>query len=117
VTADPSDLACRYTRHERERRDIARHYGARPDKRVFSNRHATNDRGIRADGRATAHQGSPILVLADNGRARVVNVREHHARPAENIVFKRDRIVDGYVVLDLDVITDEDIVPNENVLA
>ena len=49
VTADPSDLAGRYARHERERWDIACDDGARPDKGVFSNRHSTNDRGIRAD--------------------------------------------------------------------
>lgn len=57
-----------------------------------------------------------ILILASDGRTRVVNIGEHHARSAEHIVFKRYIVVDAHIVLDLDIVSNRDAVSDKHIL-
>ena len=47
----------------------------------------------------------------------LIDVGEHHRRPAEHVVFERDAGVDRHVVLDLDVVADHDARRHDDVLA
>jgi len=57
-----------------------------------------------------------FAVGAHDRGARVVDVGEHHAGAAEHVVFERDAVVHGDVVLDLHVGADDDVVADEHVL-
>jgi hypothetical protein len=56
-------------------------------------------------------------MLADDRSTRVVHVREHHTRPAEDIILKGDRVIDRNMILDLHVSSDLYIVAHEHALA
>src|SRR2546430_15874613 len=104
--AHPADAAGRHAHHERVRRDIGRHHGARADERVLAEGHTAHDRRVRSDGRAPLYQRGAILVLARHVAAGSRHVGEHAGRPAEHVVLEGDALVNRHVVLNLHVVAD-----------
>ena len=115
--AHPATAPGGNAQHERVSGDIPIHDGSGANERVLTDRDAANDRAIGAQSSAATNERLSVLVLANDGRARIVDIGKHHARTAENIVLQTYRIVDRYVVLDLDVVSDDDVVADENALA
>ena len=62
------------------------------------------------------YEGWTILLFADYSAAGIVDVCEHHAGAAENVIFDRDGVVDADVVLHFDVVADFDVISDVDVL-
>src|SRR5437660_12804645 len=104
--AHPADAARRHAYHERVRRNVGSHDGARTNERVLAEGDAAHDRRVRADGRAPLHERGAILMLARHVAAGVHHVGEDARRPAEHVVLVGDALVDRHVVLELHVVPD-----------
>src|SRR5438445_2043760 len=91
--AHPPDAPGRHAHHERVRRDVGRHHGARADERVLAEGDATHDRRVRANRRAPLHERGAVLVFARHVAARVQHVGEHARRPAEHVVLESHALV------------------------
>src|SRR5437016_2164820 len=121
--AHPADAARRHAYHERVRRNVGSHDGARTNERVLAEGDAAHDRRVRADGRAPPHERGAIFVLARHVAAGVHHVGEDARRPAEHVVLEGDALVNRHVVLKLHVVADaraghhHDVLPEAAVLA
>jgi len=116
MLAHPADLSGRHPNHQRVRLDIAVDDGAGANERILANGGTADDGAVGTESRASHDQRATVFVLAVDRRSRVVNVGEHHTWPTEDIVFQRNGIVDGDIVLDLHVVADEHIIADENIL-
>jgi hypothetical protein len=86
------------------------------DKSIPSNVIATHNRGIGSNGSASANMGSGVLSLSDNGTPRIDDIREYTARPQENIIIADHTFVDGDVILNFYIFTQDDSGRNDYVL-
>ena len=89
---------------------------ASPDHGKAPNRISAHNGGISPDGGSTLHQGNLEFVFPLNESPRIDNIREHHGGAAENVIFKLNALIYGYVVLDLHAVADLHIVGNVHVL-
>ena len=71
---------------------------------------------IGADCHSAPHHRPHVLPPADDLRARVDNVGEHHGRAAKHVVFHLDSLVEGNVVLYFDVVANDDSSADKTVL-
>src|SRR3989338_6870134 len=117
VPTHPTRLSRRYSRHQGIRPDIAIDHCACRNECILAYRNAADDGGVRPESCTLAHKGSAIFVLAGHGSARIIDIGEDHARPAEHIVFQRYGVIDADVVLYFDVVADEHVVADEDILA
>src|SRR6266536_3422329 len=113
----PADASRRHADHEPIGRDVGRHDGARADERILAQRDAAHDRRVGTDRAAALHERAPVCVLARHVTARVHDVGEDTGGTAEDVVFQLDALVDGHVVLDLDVVADPGPRHHDDVLA
>src|ERR1051326_3169136 len=100
----PAHSARRHPDHQSIGRDIGGDHGAGTDERVLPDGTPTDDRGIGTDAGATPDQRQRVFVLARYVTARGQDIGEHAGRTAEHVIFQRYALVDGDVVLDLDVV-------------
>ena len=71
---------------------------------------AADDRGVGAELAPRSDQRlAGYSSLRDTWLRGLIDVREHHRRPAEHVVFQHDAGVDRHVVLDLHVVADDDL--------
>lgn len=87
------------------------------NKGVLADRGAADDGGIRAQRGAPPYQRTTVFRFPDNGGARVVNVGKNQTWTTKHIIFQRNRVIDGNVVLNLDVVSDGDIIANKDILS
>src|ERR1700733_3719517 len=117
VAAHPANVPRGHARHQRVVGYVTVDHGPCANEGVRTDRRATDNGAIRAQGRAAPHERVAIFILAADRGARIVDIGEDHAGSAEDIVFQGDVFVNGNVVLHLDVVTDDDPVADEHVLA
>ena len=110
-------MASGHANHKRMRGHITVHDGSRTNKCMLADGDSADDRAIGTEGSTPTNKSVTVFILANYGRAWVVDVRKHHAWSAEDIILERHVVVDGYVVLNLDVVADDDLVAHEHVLA
>lgn len=102
-------------------RNVLRNDGTGGDEAVRTQRIPADDRGVCTYCATAANDGWFELVFAVYSRPRIDDVREHAARPTEDIILQRHTFVDADVILDFAVIphpdvgTDHDILPNRAV--
>ncbi len=89
---------------------------ARSNETMPAQRDAAQNRSVRADRCAPAHERRTILRLAFDIRARIDYVGEHHRRAEEDVVLDRHARVHGNVVLDLHPVADGAARRNHHVL-
>jgi hypothetical protein len=91
----------------------------RADQGVLADHAPAHDCGVRADaGTPLDERGEAVLAAVSRKcAARRADVCEYHRWPAEHIVFERYTFIDGDVVLNLDVITDANARPDDDVLS
>src|SRR5262249_40074191 len=101
AVAHPADAARWNARHHPEGNDIAGDNRASGDEAICAKAGAADDRRVRANGHATFDDGRKELVLAADFRARSLDVSEHAARAAKDVVRQLNSLVNADVVLDL----------------
>src|SRR6185295_7749101 len=112
----PADAAGRHAGHQGESRNILGYHCARGNEAIRSKSMAAYDGCIRANGRATLHDGFSKLSLAADVGARVQDIRKHAARSAKYVIFQDDTFVQSHVVLQFTPIADTDMRPDHDVL-
>src|SRR5690606_33712778 len=113
----PADLACGHAHHQRKVGHVFVDHRAGAHEGIAADGGAAYDGAVCAQGRALAHERVAVFALAFDGRARVVDVGEHHARAAEYVVFQDDVVVYRHVVLDFYAVADAYPVAHVDVLA
>jgi hypothetical protein len=101
---NPSDLPTGYSHNQSVRGDIFGYYRPCSYESVFTDCITANNRGISPNGGPALDVCFHVFVLALYVAARVDNIGKYHTRPAKNIVFQDNFVVDRNVVLDLDII-------------
>ena len=117
VGAHPADLAPRNPYHQGEGGHISIDDSARADECVFTNGHPADNRAVGPQGGPLFHQGVPVLFLAADRGARIVDIGENHAGPAKDIVFQRHIVIYGDIVLNLHIVADHHAVADKHILA
>lgn len=97
--------------------NILGHHRPRADQRVSADPMAADDGRVRAYRRPALDHRAPVFVLSADVATRVDDIGKHHAGTAKHVVFQRDAIVDGNIVLHLDVIADHHVVADKYILA
>ena len=95
------------------------HYRARSYERPLPDADPTNDGRVRSECGAAPDAGLLVVLggVAWESGTGCADVREHHARSAENVVLEYDSVVDGNIVLNLDSIADPHSARYEDVLS
>src|SRR5450432_2466842 len=84
---------------------------------------AADDGGVGPDAGAAPDECAAELPFSRNFGPGNIDVGEHTARPAEDIVGELDTVIERHIVLDLaafadpDIRTDHDVLPDRTVLA
>ena len=114
--ADPTHLLGRISHHQSVIRYVTGHNRAGPDEGVSADPVAAYDGAISAQGGALLNQGGADFFLAYDMRPGIDDIRENHARAAEDVLFQGDARVNGYVVLNLASVPDGHIRSDHHVL-
>jgi hypothetical protein len=93
------------------------HDGTSGYETVLSKFYSAYDSCISPDRGAATHYSALIFMLSHHMAARVYDVCEDHTGPTENVVFEGYGIIYGNVVLNLDVVSDINIVADKDILS
>ena len=115
--AHPPYLPGRHAGHQSIILYVPCHHGSGGDHGAASNRMATDNRAVRAQGRALAYARTRIYAMHRKVRPGRAHVREYARRTTKNIVFQLYAFVDGYIVLDTDTVSDPDVVRYIDILS
>jgi hypothetical protein len=113
----PPYLPGRNTGHQSIILYVPRHHGSGGNQGAAPYGMATDNRAVRAQGRALAYARTRVNAMHRKVRPRRAHIREYARRTTENIVFQLYAFVDGYVVLDSNTVTDPDVVRYVDILS
>jgi len=112
----PSDNLCRIAQNEGMIGNVFGHNGSGTYKGVSADGIAANYGRICPDGGTFFDQGSLILVFSGDVAAGIYDIGKNHGRAAKYIVFKDYTLINGYIVLNLDVVSDFNLWGNNHIL-
>ena len=115
--AHPPYLPGRHAGHQSIILYVPCHHGSGGNHGAASNGMATDHRAVRAQGRALAYARTRINTMHRKVRPWRAHVREYARRTTKNIVFQFYALVDGYIVLDSDTVSDPDVVRYVDILS
>lgn len=115
--AHPPYLPGRYTGHQSIILYVFRHNGTGGNQGATSYRMTAHYRAIRTEGGSLAYARTRVNSVHREVRPRSIYIRKNAGRATEDIIFKLNAFVDGYIVLDPDTIPNADIVANIHILA
>src|SRR6476659_4459919 len=101
--AHPSHPPRRNSHHQSKGWHIAPDNCAGSYKAVLPQGYTTQDGGISSDGRPAPDPGCLVFGLPRNMASRVHHVGKDAAGAAEHVVFELNTLINGHVVLHLDV--------------
>jgi hypothetical protein len=110
---DPAGIS----HHERKIRDILRHNRAGPDEGILSDGNTAQDRAVRTESRAFAHQRAAEFAHSLDFASRIEHIGENHGGAAKYVVFQGDPFINRDVILNLNAIANSDIRSDDNILA
>lgn len=116
LLTDPADMASWHPNHQSIRFDITLYHCTRAYERIFSNCRTAHDGAISAESCTFLNIGIAVFIFSRDRAAWVINVSEHHARPAKNIVLQCHIVIYRDIVLNFDVIPNDHLVPDEHIL-
>lgn len=116
MATHPTDVTGGDACHQRKCSNVADYHSAGAYECVLADSYATYDRAVGAKTCSSPDDGVSILSLTYHRRTGVVDIREHRAWPAKNVVFERNALVDRDIVLNFDVVSDDYSISNENIL-
>ena len=96
--------------------NIRINHGARADEGIGADGDPADNRAVGAEGRAFFDACGAVLVFARNQRARIVNVGEDHARPAEHALCQRHPVIDADIILNPAAVADDNPVADKDIL-
>jgi hypothetical protein len=117
VAAHPAGLARRHTHHEGVIGHIGGDHSASSDEGVPANRDPAHHGGVGTNGTTSPENRPFIQRVPIDLRSGVGDVGQDARRTEKNVVFHHGTRIDGYVVLDLDVVADDDLTGDVYVLA
>lgn len=117
MATHPTLLPSWNTHHERIIRHIAVDDSSGSDEGIAPNGDATDNGGIGANGGTPFNQSFLIFVTTVNLTAGIDDIGEDAGGTQETVVFDDDAGVDGDIVLDLDVVTEDDTRGDDHILA
>jgi len=104
--ANPADESCRHARHEGEAWDVAGYNCPGGNEAELPEGMSADDGGVGTDRGSALDERPGKLGLTLDGCARIVDIRENTAWPAEDLILQLDPIVEADVILNFATVAD-----------
>ena len=105
MATHPAMLFRRHAEHHCVIRHIISHNGTCSNKGISTNRNTTDNGSIGANGGASPDKRFLVQCFPNNLGTRIRNVCQNAGGAKEHIVLDGDTVVNGHIVLDLNIVT------------
>ncbi|AKN61701.1 hypothetical protein WB44_12030 [Synechococcus sp. WH 8020] len=116
ISAHPTNLLCWHPNHKRIRLDISINNSPCSNEGMMAYSNTAYNCAISTKRYCFFNICIPILIFTTNRRTRIIDIREYHTRPTEDIIFERNVVVNRDIILHFDVIANAYLVANEYIL-